>query len=184
MKLDTRDFEARMKKSLAAYGENLSTIRAGRANPDVLKRISVDYYGSPTPISSIAEIKVVDAPTITITAWDKSIMKGIEKAILTSDLGINPQNDGSVIRLSFPPTTEERRRELSKQISKMGEDAKVAIRNIRRDATDAIKNMKKNSEMTEDEAKSSDKSVQDLTDKYVKEIDGVTAAKTKEIMEI
>lgn len=184
MKLDTKDFEQRMKKSISAYSENLSTIRAGRANPDVLKKISVDYYGSPTPISSIAEIKVTDARTITITAWDKSIMKGIEKAILTSDLGINPQNDGSCIRLSFPPTTEERRRELSKQIAKLGEDAKVAIRNIRRDANDKIKALKKDSLMTEDEAKSSDKSVQDLTDKYIKEIDGVTAAKTKEIMEI
>ena len=184
MKLDTRDYEARMKKSVASYSDNLSTIRAGRANPDVLKKINVDYYGSPTPISSIAEIKVTDARTIMITAWDKSAMKNIEKAILTSDIGINPQNDGSAIRLSFPPTTEERRRELSKQISKMGEDAKVAVRNIRRDATDKIKSMKKDSEMTEDEAKASEKAVQDLTDKYVKEIDGVTAAKTKEILEI
>ena len=173
-----------MKKTISNYTENLSTIRAGRANPDVLKKISVDYYGSPTPISSIAEIKVADARTIVITAWDKSIMKGIEKAILTSDLGINPQNDGSCIRLSFPPTTEERRRELSKQIAKMGEDAKVAIRNIRRDANDKVKALKKNSEMTEDEAKTSDKNVQDLTDKYIKEIDAVTASKTKEIMEI
>ena len=184
MKLDTKEYESKMQKTVANYQDNLSTIRAGRANPDVLKKIAVDYYGSPTPISSIAEIKVADARTIVITAWDKSIMKGIEKAILTSDLGINPQNDGSCIRLSFPPTTEERRRELSKQISKMGEDAKVAIRNIRRDANDKVKALKKNSEMTEDEAKSSDKSVQDLTDKYIKEIDGVTAAKTKEIMEI
>ena len=184
MKLDTKEYEVKMQKTIANYSENLSTIRAGRANPDVLKKISVDYYGSPTPISSIAEIKVTDARTITITAWDKSIMKGIEKAILTSDLGINPQNDGSCIRLSFPPTTEERRRELSKQISKMGEDAKVAIRNIRRDANDKVKTMKKNSEMTEDEAKMSDKNVQDLTDKYIKEVDSVTAAKTKEIMEI
>ena len=184
MKLDTRDYESRMKKSIASYTENLSTIRAGRANPDVLKKINVDYYGSPTSISSIAEIKVADARTIVITAWDKSAMKGIEKAILTSDLGINPQNDGSCLRLSFPPTTEERRRELSKQIAKMGEDAKVAIRNIRRDANDKIKALKKDSEMTEDEAKSSDKSVQDLTDKYIKEIDAVTANKTKEIMEI
>ena len=184
MKLDTRDYETKMKKTIANYSENLSTIRAGRANPDVLKKISVDYYGSPTPISSIAEIKVADARTIVITAWDKSIMKGIEKAILTSDLGINPQNDGSCIRLSFPPTTEERRRELSKQIAKMGEDAKVAIRNIRRDANDKVKALKKSSEMTEDEAKSSDKNVQDLTDKYIKEIDAVTASKTKEIMEI
>ena len=184
MKLDTKDFEAKMKKSVAAYSENLSTIRAGRANPDVLKKVSVDYYGSPTPISAIAEIKVVDARTIVINSWDKSAMKNIEKAILTSDLGINPQNDGSSIRLSFPPTTEERRRELSKQISKMGEDAKVAIRNIRRDANDKVKALKKDGEMTEDEAKASDKTVQDLTDRYIKEIDGVTAAKTKEIMEI
>ena len=137
-----------------------------------------------TAISSIAEIKVTDARTLTITAWDKSAMRGIEKAILTSDLGINPQNDGSCLRLSFPPTTEERRRELSKQISKMGEDAKVAIRNIRRDANDKIKALKKDSEMTEDEAKASDKSVQDLTDKFIKEIDAITANKTKEIMEI
>ncbi len=184
MKLDTRDYEAKMKKTIAAYTDNLSTIRAGRANPDVLKKINVDYYGSPTPISSIAEIKVADARTIVITAWDKSAMKGIEKAILTSDLGINPQNDGSCLRLSFPPTTEERRRELSKQIAKMGEDAKVAIRNIRRDANDKIKALKKDSEMTEDEAKASDKNVQDLTDKFIKEVDDVTANKTKEIMEI
>ena len=184
MKLDTRDYEAKMKKTIASYTENLSSIRAGRANPDVLKKISVDYYGSPTPISSIAEIKVADARTIVITAWDKSAMKGIEKAILTSDLGINPQNDGSCLRLTFPPTTEERRRELSKQIAKMGEDAKVAIRNIRRDANDKIKALKKDSEMTEDEAKASDKSVQDLTDKFIKEVDTVTANKTKEIMEI
>ena len=184
MKLDTREYEVKMQKSVAAYSENLSTIRAGRANPDVLKKITVDYYGSPTPISSIAEVKVTDARTIVITAWDKSAMKGIEKAILTSDLGINPQNDGSCIRLSFPPTTEERRKELSKQIAKMGEEAKVAIRNIRRDANDKVKAMKKNSEMTEDEAKLSDKAIQDLTDKYIKEIDSVTAAKTKEIMEI
>ena len=184
MKLDTKEYEVKMQKSVASYNENLSTIRAGRANPDVLKKIMVDYYGAPTAISSIAEVKVSDARTIVITAWDKSIMKGIEKAILTSDLGINPQNDGSCIRLTFPPTTEERRRELSKQISKMGEDAKVAIRNIRRDANDKVKALKKNSEMTEDEAKSSDKNIQDLTDKYIKEIDKVTADKTKEIMEI
>ena len=184
MKLDTKDFEAKMKKTIASYTENLSTIRAGRANPDVLKKVNVDYYGSPTPIASIAEIKVADARTIVITAWDKSAMKGIEKAILTSDIGINPQNDGSCIRLNFPPTTEERRRELSKQIAKMGEDSKVAVRNIRRDANDKIKAMKKDSEMTEDEAKQSDKLIQDLTDKYIKEIDTITASKTKEIMEI
>ena len=184
MKLDTKEYEAKMKKTISSYNENLSTIRAGRANPDVLKKINVDYYGSPTAISSIAEIKVTDARTIVITAWDKSIIKGIEKAILTSDLGINPQSDGTAIRLTFPPTTEERRKELSKQISKLGEDAKVAIRNIRRDANDKVKADKKNSVMTEDEAKQSDKLIQDLTDKFIKEIDTVTAAKTKEIMEI
>ena len=184
MKLETKEYESKMQKSIASYKENLSTIRAGRATPDVLKKIEVEYYGSPTPISSIAEIKVTDARTLTITAWDKSAMKGIEKAILTSDLGINPQNDGSCIRLLFPPMTEERRKELSKTISKLGEDAKVAIRNIRRDANDKVKAMKKDSLMTEDEAKSSDKLVQDLTDKYIKEIDSITSLKTKEIMEI
>ena len=184
MKLDTKDYESKMNKTIASYKENLSTIRAGRANPDVLKKINVDYYGSPTAISAIAEIKVTDARTIVITAWDKSAIKGIEKAILTSDLGINPQSDGTAIRLSFPPTTEERRKELSKQISKLGEDAKVAIRNIRRDANDKVKADKKNSIMTEDEAKASDKAIQDLTEKFIKEIDNVTAAKTKEIMEI
>ena len=184
MKLDVKDFERKMQKSIEAYENELKSIRAGRANPGVLDKITVDYYGSPTQITSIAEVKVTDARTITITAWDKSIMKGIEKAILTSDLGINPQNDGSCIRLSFPPTTEERRKELSKQISKLGEDAKVAIRNIRRDANDKVKADKKNSVMTEDEAKASDKNIQDLTDKYIKEIDNITAAKTKEIMEI
>lgn len=184
MKLDTKEYESKMTKTLASYKENLSTIRAGKANPDVLKKIEVDYYGSPTAISSIAEIKVTDARTITITAWDKSAMKGIEKGILTSDLGIHPQNDGTCIRLTFPPMTEERRRELSKQVAKLGEDAKVAVRNIRRDANDKTKLMKKNSEMTEDEAKASDKAIQDLTDKYIKEVDTVTAAKTKEIMEI
>ena len=184
MKLETKEYESKMQKSIASYKENLSTIRAGRATPDVLKKIEVEYYGSPTPISSIAEIKVTDARTLTITAWDKSAIKGIEKAILTSDLGINPQNDGSCIRLLFPPMTEERRKELSKTISKLGEDTKVAIRNIRRDANDKVKAMKKDSLMTEDEAKSSDKLVQDLTDKYIKEIDSITSLKTKEIMEI
>ena len=184
MKLDTREYEVKMQKSVASFSENLSTIRAGKADTAVLKKVMVDYYGSPTPISSIAEVKVTDARTITITAWDKSIMKGIEKAILTSDIGINPQNDGTCIRLTFPPMTEDRRRELSKQIAKMGEDAKVAIRNIRRDANDKVKTLKKNSEMTEDEAKASDKNVQDLTDKYIKDIDKIAADKTKDIMTV
>ncbi len=184
MKFETKEFEEKMKKTIASYSENLSAIRAGRANPDILKKVNVDYYGAPTAISAIAEIKVTDARTITITSWDKSAMKNIEKAILMSDIGINPQNDGSVIRLLFPPMTEERRKDLTKQVSKMGEDAKVAIRNIRRDANDKIKAQKKDSLLTEDEAKAGDKSVQDLTDKFIKEVDAVTAAKSREIMEI
>ena len=184
MKLDTKEYEVKMQKSVANYSENLSTIRAGKADTAVLKKVMVDYYGAPTAISSIAEVQVTDARTITITAWDKSIMKGIEKAILTSDIGINPQNDGTCIRLTFPPMTEDRRREISKQIAKMGEDAKVAIRNIRRDANDKVKALKKNSEMTEDEAKASDKTIQDLTDKYIKEIDKISADKTKDIMTV
>lgn len=184
MKFEVREYEEKMKKSLAAYTESLSTIRAGRANPDVLKRVTVDYYGAPTAISAIAEVKVTDARTLTITAWDRTALKNIEKGILVSDIGINPQNDGSCIRLAFPPMTEERRRDLSKQVAKMGEEAKVAVRNIRRDANDKVKAMKKNSELTEDEAKTADKNIQDLTDKYVKEADGITAAKTREIMEI
>lgn len=184
MKFDTKEFEVKMQKSVAAYSDNLSTIRAGRANPDILKKITVDYYGSPTPISSIAEIKTADARTLVINSWDKSALKNIEKAIMTSDLGIHPQNDGSCIRLSIPPMTEERRKELTKQVSKMGEEAKVAIRNIRRDANDKIKAQKKDSVLTEDEAKAGDKSVQDLTDKYIKEIDAVTSKKEKEIMQI
>ena len=184
MKFETKDYEVKMTKTVAAFGENLSTIRAGRANPDILKKVQVDYYGSPTPIASIAEIKATDARTLVINSWDKSALKGIEKAIMTSDLGIHPQNDGSCIRLSIPPMTEERRRDLTKQVSKLGEDAKVAVRNIRRDANDKIKALKKESVLTEDEAKTGDKAVQDLTDKYIKEIDAVAAAKSKEIMEI
>ncbi len=184
MKFDTRDYEAKMKKSIETYQSGLVTVRAGRANPNVLSRVCFDYYGAPTPVSQMAEIKVTDARTLTIQPWDSSTLKGIEKAILTSDIGITPISDGRVIRMVFPQPTEDRRRELTKQVAKMGEEAKVAIRNIRRDANDKIKEMKKNSELTEDEVKISDKSVQDLTDKYIKEIDLITADKNKEIMEI
>ena len=184
MKLDTKIYEEKMKKTIGSYSENLSTIRAGRANPDVLKKINVDYYGSPTAISAIAEIKVTDARTITITPWESSLLRSIEKAILVADIGINPQNDGKSIRLSFPQPTEERRKELCKQVSKMGEDAKVMMRNIRRDANDKAKDMKKKSEMTEDEQKQSEKAVQDLTDKYIKMVDSVVDKKSKEIMVI
>ncbi len=184
MKLNLTDYESKMKKSVEVYAKSLSVMRVGRASADVLSKVTIDYYGTPTPINQVAEMKVTDARTLVINSWDKSQMKAIEKAILASDLGLNPQNDGSSIRISFPPMTEETRRTMTKQVSKMGEEAKVAIRNIRRDANDEVKAKKKSSEMTEDEAKSSDKAVQDLTDKYIKEIDNVTAAKEKEIMEI
>ena len=184
MKLDCTEFEAKMKKSVSAYESALADIRAGRAHPGLLDKIDVDYYGAPTKINQMAEVKVSDARTIVITPWDGSTMKKIEKAILASDLGITPQNDGKVIRLSFPQLTEERRRELTKQVSKLGEDAKVAVRNIRREANDLSKKQKKDGDMTEDELKASDKAVQDLTDKYIKNIDEVTARKNKELMEI
>ena len=184
MKLDTKEFEVKMKKSIDAYVTELDSVRAGRANPNVLSRINVDYYGSPTPVNQIGTVSVPDARTIVIQPWDSTTLKGIEKAILASDIGITPANDGKVIRLVFPQLTEDRRKELKKQVSKLGEDAKVAIRNIRRDAMDKAKDMKKNSEMTEDEQKISDKNVQDLTDKYIKEIESITAAKEKEIMDI
>lgn len=184
MKFDTKSTEERMQKSIASYAETLSTIRAGKANASVLSKINVDYYGAPTPINQMAEIKATDARTLTISPWDASTLKTIEKAILASDVGITPANDGKIIRLAFPQLTEERRKELTKQIAKYGEEAKVALRNIRRDAIDKCKDMKKNSEMTEDEQKSSEKSIQDLTDKYIKEVDKVTEAKNKEIMSI
>ncbi len=184
MKLDTKEYEAKMKKSVESYMTELSTLRAGRATPDVLSRITVDYYGAPTPINGVAAVSVSDARTLTITPWDPTTLKGIERAILASDLGITPLNDGKVIRLVFPQLTEERRREMTKQVAKLGEGAKVAIRNIRRDANDKTKALKKDGEMTEDEVKASDKLVQDLTDKYIKEVDKVTELKNKEIMEI
>ena len=184
MKLDVKDFERKMQKSIEAYENELKSIRAGRANPGVLDKITVDYYGSPTQISSVAQVSVPDARTITITPWDKTMLKAIEKAIQASELGINPQNDGSMLRLSFPPLTEERRKELAKDISKKGEAAKVALRNIRRDANDKCKELKKAGTMTEDEQKTSEKEVQDLTDKNTKQLDKITDAKSKEIMEI
>ncbi|MBQ8392627.1 MAG: ribosome recycling factor [Clostridia bacterium] len=184
MKLDTKNLENRMKKSIEAYKNELDTIRAGRANPNILSRVTVDYYGTATPINQIGTVSVPDARTIVIQPWDTSLLKAVEKAILASDIGITPANDGKVIRLVFPQLTEDRRKDLNKQVSKMGEDAKVAIRNIRRDGIDEAKKMKKNGEMTEDEQKASEKSVQDITDKYIKEIDAITSAKEKEIMAI
>ena len=184
MKLDVKEFETKMQKSIASYEYELSSIRVGRASAQVLNKISVDYWGTPTPIAQMAEVKTTDARTLLITTWDASSLKNIERAIQESDLGINPQNDGKTIRLVFPALTEERRLELKKQVSRMGEEAKVAIRNVRREANDKIKTMKKNSEMTEDEQKASEKDTQDLTDKYIKIVDDVTAKKDREVMEI
>lgn len=184
MKLETKEFETRMKKAIDSYMSELTGLRAGRATPDVLTRITVDYYGGPTPINGVAAVSVTDARTLTIQPWDPSTLRNLERAILASDLGITPMNDGKVIRLNFPQLTEERRREMTKQVAKLGEGAKVAVRNIRRDANDKTKAMKKDGDMTEDEVKASDKIVQDLTDKYIKEVDRVTDLKNKEIMEI
>ena len=184
MKINTNEHEEKMKKAIIAFESNLSTIRAGQANPAVLSKVSFEYYGAPTLLSTMADIKVTDAKTIAIMPYDASTMKAIEKAILASDVGITPTNDGKVIRLVFPQPTEERRKELAKQVDKMGEDAKVAIRNIRRDAMDHFKAAKKNSEITEDDLKDIEKDIQNLTDAKCKEIDTITAAKEKEIMEI
>ena len=184
MKLDTKPYEERMKKTISVFAESLKTIRAGRANAAVVSKVTMDYYGSETLISLMAEIKAVDARTLVISPWDKTTLKGMERAILASDVGITPQNDGTVIRLAFPPLTEDRRRELTKQTAKMAEETKVALRNIRRDANDDCKKKKKNSEMTEDEQKQSEKLIQDITDRYIKEADTVVADKNREIMEI
>lgn len=184
MKLDIKTFEEKMKKSVGVYENDLAGIRVGRANPAVLQKVNVDYYGSPTPINNVAEVKVTDARTIVIQPWEAKMLKEIDKAIQASDVGITPANDGKVIRLSFPPLTEERRRDITKQTEKMGEEAKVSIRNIRREANDKCKDMKKSGEMTEDEQKQSEKSIQDLTDKYIKDLDKLTDAKKKEIMAI
>ncbi len=184
MKLDTKNFERKMKKSIDVYVDSLATIRVGRASAAVLSGICVDYYGVETPVNQMAEIKVTDPKTLLISPWDASTLKEIEKAIYASNLGITPQNDGKSLRLSFPPLTEERRRELTRQVSKMGEDAKVNIRNVRREGVDAARDMKKSGEMTEDEEKQSEKLMQDLTDRMVKEIERITSEKEEEIMSI
>lgn len=181
---EMKPFEERMKKSISVLEEDFGTIRVGRASAKVLDKITVPYYGTPTNLEGVATIKTADARTLVITPWEASMVKEIEKAILASDVGITPTNDGKCIRLVFPALTEERRKELTKKTAKMGEDCKVAIRNIRRDANDAAKAMKKNSEITEDDLKSAEKTIQDVTDKYIKEVDSVVAKKDKEIMEI
>ena len=184
MKIDTKAYEEKMGKSISSLEYEFGSISAGKASPAALDKINVEYFGSMMPINQIAGISNPDPRTLLITPWDASALKEIEKAILASDLGINPQNDGKAIRLAFPQATEERRKELAKKVERLGEECKVAIRNIRRDANDKIKDMKKNGEMTEDEQKASEKLVQDVTDKYTKLTDASVEAKKKEIMTV
>ena len=178
------EYTRRMKKTIEVLKTQFASVRAGRANAGVLDQILVEYYGADTPINQIASISVPDPRTIVIQPWDASCLKAIEKAIQASDLGINPQNDGKVIRLVFPQLTEERRKELVKQVKKYGEEAKVAVRNIRRDAMDDFKALKKKSELTEDDLKIAEKEMQKYTDEYIKEVDKVSADKEKELYEI
>ena len=182
--VDFKDYTYKMDRTLEVLQEDFGAVRAGRANARVLDRISVEYYGVDTPIGQVGTIASPDARTLVIQPWDGSLLKKIEKAIQTSDLGINPQNDGRVIRLAFPQLTEERRKELIKQVKKYGEDAKVAVRNVRRDAVDYVKKAQKKGELTEDDQKKSEKDIQDLTDKFTKRIDEMCSVKEKELMEI
>lgn len=179
-----KTYEAKMGKSLDSLMGELASIRAGRANPHVLDRIKVNYYGTPTPIQQVGNIAIPEARMIVIQPWEKNLLKEIEKAILTSDLGINPTNDGNVIRLVFPELTEERRKDLAKEVKKKGENAKVAVRNIRRDANDAIKKMEKANEISEDELKNGEEKIQQMTDKMIEKIDAAVENKTKEIMTV
>lgn len=184
MNFNKKPYEEKMTKAVASYSENLASIRAGRANAAVLSRVTFDYYGAPTLLTTMADVKVTDPKTLTITPYDKSTFKAMIKAILASDVGITPTDDGTVIRLSFPQLTGERRNELGKQVQKACEDAKVAIRNIRRTANDDIKKMKKNGELTEDDVKNAEKLIQELTDKFIKEIDAIATKKIAELNEI
>ena len=177
-------YEDKMNKSLEALQNEYGSIRAGRANPHVLDKLKVDYYGTPTPLQQVGNISVPEARMIVIQPWEKSLLKAIEKAILTSELGINPTNDGNCIRLIFPELTEERRKALAKDVKKKGDEAKVAIRNIRRDANEAFKKMNKNNELTEDDQKDLETKVQKMTDKYIADIDKAIEEKTKEIMTV
>ena len=176
--------KTKMGKTISALQAEFGTIRAGRANPQILDKVTVDYYGSMTPINQLASVSATEARVLTIQPWDKSVLKAIEKAIQTSDIGINPQNDGSVIRLTFPPLTEDRRKELVKDIQKIAENSKVAARSIRRDCIEKLKAMKKASEITEDDLKDGEKEIQKITDNAIKDIDVISEAKQKEIMEI
>ena len=184
MAVDFKEFERRMSKAVDHLADEFGAVRAGRANAKVLDRITVEYYGSETPLAGVATISSPDARTLVISPWDTKLLKDIAKAIQTSDLGINPQNDGRVIRLTFPQLTEERRKDLAKQVRKYAEDAKVAMRNIRRDGMDYVKKLKKNAEITEDDQKKAEKDLQTLLDKYIKKVDDALAAKEKELMAI
>ena len=184
MSSNTKAFEEKMKSSVEHLDRELAAVRAGRANPAVLDKVSVDYYGAPTPIQQVASVAVSEARTLTITPWDRTLLRAISKAIMASDVGITPIDDGQTIRLNFPAPNEERRKQLAKEVSKLGEEAKVAVRNIRRDAMDKFKAMKKAGELTEDDQKKLEEETQKLTDKYVKLIDDTCADKNKEIMEV
>ena len=182
--MDYSNIKERMEKSIGAFKEKLSEIRAGRANPAILNKVKIDYYGTPTPINQVAGISVPEARLIVIQPWDGSVLKDIEKAILASDIGLNPNNDGKVIRLAFPELTEERRKELVKEIKKIAEEAKVAVRSIRRDGIDEAKEKEKNSEITEDELKIAETEIQKITYKNIEEIDKILANKETEIMSV
>ena len=184
MVVDFKDYARRMDKALDHLNDEFGAVRAGRANAKVLDRITVEYYGSETPLNGVATISSPDARTLVISPWDTKLLKDIGKAIQMSDLGINPQNDGRVIRLTFPQLTEDRRKDLVKQVKKYAEDAKVAMRNIRRDGMDYVKKLKKNSEITEDDQKKAEKDLQDILDKFIKKADEALAAKEKELMAI
>ncbi len=181
---ELREYEDKMKRTLDFLAQQFATVRAGRANAGVLDQIQVDYYGSPTPIQQVASVSSPDPRTLMIQPWDGSVLRDIERAILASELGINPQNDGKVIRLIFPQLTEERRKELAKQVKKYGEEAKVAVRNIRRDAMEKFKKQQKSSEITEDDYKGLEKDLQKLTDDYIKKVDEMTDKKEKELFEL
>ena len=184
MSVDFSEYSKKMEKTLSHLSEDFDAVRAGRANPKVLDRITVEYYGQETPLNGVATISSPDARTLVIQPWDTQLLKEIMKAIQSSELGINPQNDGRVVRLVFPQLTEERRKELTKQVKKYAEEAKVAMRNIRRDGMDYVKKLKKNSEITEDDQKKAEKDLQDMLDKFIKRVDDVLAAKEKELMAI
>ena len=184
MSSNTKVYEDKMKSAVAHLERELAAVRAGRANPAVLDKVTVEYYGTPTPIQQVASVAVSEARTLTITPWDRSLLRPISKAIMASDVGITPIDDGQVIRLNFPAPNEERRKQLAKEVSKMGEEAKVAVRNIRRDAMDKAKAMKKVGELTDDSQKTMEEEVQKLTDKYIKNIDAAVEEKQKEIMSV